>query len=503
MAMDKGKHVFISYVQEDANQVDQLCGLLDAAQIPYWRDRNDLDPGVSWKQKIREAIQSDSLVFLACFSTQSLGREKSYMNEELTLAIDEYRLRPPDKTWIIPVRFDDINLPYWGLGAGRSLGDFQFVNLFGEAFAAEGVRLTSTISRMTGGPAPDAATIRAAVSEADAAHRPAMLRQLAKETALNPVRRIELDELISQETSRALTAMRDENQFPTRSLQGTAEEITVRAVEFASSYWELTRPLCWGLQVIARYAPSDAFTPWTTAVGSLASEATRDRNGNTLLLDLRNLPALCAMFTGALAAIGQGRWDNLKALVVETTIMNKYQDQRLSLVDAVTPHAPFAADSAALVPNTLARSVAHDEDPTTALNAFVTNQQPKYHTPVADWLHHLLRPAFDEQFPDDEIYSLAFDRTEVMLGVISQDQANVRATSERSWPDHSQWFGRSTWRHPYSRITPIDDLAQEIRSQGDMWGPLTVGLFGGSAERASTAVEKYAKHYQSMRRNRS
>lgn len=503
MAMDKGKHVFISYVQEDADRVDQLCELLDAAQIPYWRDRNNLDPGVHWKQKIREAIRSDSLVFLACFSAQSLAREKSYMNEELTLAIEEYRLRPPAKTWLIPVRLDDVKVPDLDLGAGRSLGDLHFVSLFGEAFAAEGVRLASTISRMTGGPTPDAATIRAAVSEADAAHRPAMLRQLAKDTALNSARRIELDDLLSQEITRILTAMRDENQFPIRSLQGTTEEVTVRAVEFASSYWELTRPLCWGLQVVARYAPSDAFTPWATAIGTLAGEATRDRNGNTLLLDLRYLPVLYTLLTGALAAIGQERWDNLKALVVDTTIMNKYQDQRLPLVDAVTPYAPFAADSGLLVPNALARSVAYDEDPATALNAFVTSQQTKYHTPVADWLHHLLRPAFEEQFPDDEIYSQAFDRAEVMLGVISQDQAHARAASERSWPDHSQWFGRSTWRHPFSRITPVDDLAQELRSQGDMWGPLTVGLFGGSADRASAAVEKYAKHYQSIRHNRS
>lgn len=74
MTMDHGKHIFISYVQEDTEQVDRVCGLLEAAQIPYWRDRKDLAPGVPWKQKIREAIQSDSLVFLACFSAQSLAK---------------------------------------------------------------------------------------------------------------------------------------------------------------------------------------------------------------------------------------------------------------------------------------------------------------------------------------------------------------------------------------------------------------------------------------------
>jgi len=39
-----GKHVFVSYVHEDSTQVDGLCAVLEAAQIPYWRDRKSLGP---------------------------------------------------------------------------------------------------------------------------------------------------------------------------------------------------------------------------------------------------------------------------------------------------------------------------------------------------------------------------------------------------------------------------------------------------------------------------
>ncbi|MGV8024885.1 hypothetical protein PJO54_29075, partial [Mycobacterium kansasii] len=91
----------------------------------------------------------------------------------------------------------------------------------------------------------------------------------------------------------------------------------------------------------------------------------------------RYLPALCTMFTGALAAVGQGRWDTLKALAVDTTVLNTYRDHRLPLVDAVTPYAPFAGDSTGWVPHTLARSVAHDEDRSVALNSFVSKGQGK------------------------------------------------------------------------------------------------------------------------------
>jgi hypothetical protein len=66
MGVVEGKHVFVSYVHEDDTEVDQLCAVMEAAQIPYWRDRKSLGPGDAWKAKIREAIRGGSLVFLAC-----------------------------------------------------------------------------------------------------------------------------------------------------------------------------------------------------------------------------------------------------------------------------------------------------------------------------------------------------------------------------------------------------------------------------------------------------
>ena len=41
LAMQSGaqdKHVFVSYVRENSDEVDKLCEVLDAVNIPYWRD---------------------------------------------------------------------------------------------------------------------------------------------------------------------------------------------------------------------------------------------------------------------------------------------------------------------------------------------------------------------------------------------------------------------------------------------------------------------------------
>ena len=88
MSYSSGKHVFVSYVREDSAQVDQLCSVLEASRIPYWRDRTSLGPGDAWKAKIRDAIRGGSLVFLACFSENSRAKPKSHMTEELTLAVE-------------------------------------------------------------------------------------------------------------------------------------------------------------------------------------------------------------------------------------------------------------------------------------------------------------------------------------------------------------------------------------------------------------------------------
>ena len=146
------KHAFVSYVRENNAEVDKLCSVLETAGIPYWRDRSALGPGDAWKAKIRAAIRSGAIVFLACFSEQSRAKSKSYMNEELTLAVDEFRLRPPGRPWLIPVRFDDGDIPEWDLGAGRMMSDLNYADLFGDEYAAHAVHLVLSINAVMGTP---------------------------------------------------------------------------------------------------------------------------------------------------------------------------------------------------------------------------------------------------------------------------------------------------------------------------------------------------------------
>lgn len=143
-------HAFISYVREDSHDVDNLQRTLEAIGVRVWRDTADLWPGENWRLKIRHAITESALVFLACFSSQSIARAKSYQNEELLLAIEQLRMRTADIPWLIPVRFDDCVVPDLDIGGGRTLASIQRADLFGTNRDIEIARLVATMIRILG-----------------------------------------------------------------------------------------------------------------------------------------------------------------------------------------------------------------------------------------------------------------------------------------------------------------------------------------------------------------
>jgi hypothetical protein len=95
--------------------------------------------------KIRGAITDDAVVFLACFSRNSLAREVSYQNEELVLVIDQPRMRRPAQPWLMPVRLDDVDVPDLDMGGGRTLASIQRADVFGGDSGAGAARLVEAV----------------------------------------------------------------------------------------------------------------------------------------------------------------------------------------------------------------------------------------------------------------------------------------------------------------------------------------------------------------------
>lgn len=122
-------NVFISYVKENTETVKKLAQQLRHSGINVWVDRDSIQPGVRWKDAIRKAINQGDY-FIACFSSEYYKREQSYMNEELTLAIEELRKRSSKGRWFIPVILSkNCSIPDRRIGGGETLRDIQWVDL--------------------------------------------------------------------------------------------------------------------------------------------------------------------------------------------------------------------------------------------------------------------------------------------------------------------------------------------------------------------------------------
>ena len=504
-------HVFISYVREDADRVDGLCALLERAGIPYWRDRDKLGPGDEWKAVIREAIRSDSLVFLGCFSEHSRARTRSHMNEELRLAIEEFRLRSPGQTWIIPVRFDDDRLPEWELDATRQLSALNYVDLFGDAYAAEAVALVTKINSLLDRPAPDASSVQASVAQTEGEDRALRLRALTKEMLPDPSRRIALADLVSQEAHGILDAFGDEARFPTASWPSAHKarnDVYLYFVEQVNQIWSLTRPLCESLQVAVSWAEPAQLAPWTAALRDLAVRAESWRGGVVILNNLRRLPLLVSVMTIALTAVRTGRWDNAKALLTDLAVdASSGTGASLSLLEVTNPWAPFPTDDDGFV-QILARATQLGEDPAASRDAWIQKKAQKLYTPVAEWLYVVLRPVFAWEYADEETYERDFDRAEMMLGLLSQDRVHQKralAPEGARFFGHSNWFGRSTWRawRYYYPSGPLARIESEVALEPTDWPPLRAGLFGKDPARLREALQVYSERFNAIAAERT
>jgi hypothetical protein len=125
-------HVFISYVREDKAMVQRLASELEQHGVEVWLDRDRLRPGMRWQAAIRRAIE-DGAFFIACFSEHLAARQRSYMNEELVIAIDAVRRQPSDRGWFLPVLLSpNAAVPDRLIGAGETLHDIHYVELYGD-----------------------------------------------------------------------------------------------------------------------------------------------------------------------------------------------------------------------------------------------------------------------------------------------------------------------------------------------------------------------------------
>ena len=124
MAAKHPLKIFISYASGDREKAQELHAWLASQGTDPWIDTEKLLPGQDWKMAISQALDETDLVLL-CLSKKSVSRE-GYVQKEMRLALDRALEFPPGEIFLIPARFEEVDLPY-------SLRDFQWVDLYTES----------------------------------------------------------------------------------------------------------------------------------------------------------------------------------------------------------------------------------------------------------------------------------------------------------------------------------------------------------------------------------
>jgi hypothetical protein len=475
VANERTGHAFISYVHQDRDAVAKLKKILDSAGVPVWLDKEDLWPGEDWRLKIRRAITKESLVFIACFSKNSNARDVSYQNEELNLAVEQLRKRPPGGTpWLIPVRLDDCEIPEYEIAAGRLLDSLQMVDLFGEDRENAASRLVGAVIRSLGTATPGMPVTAKLDGSSEAVAQ-------VKEMLLDPRRRIELHDLVTNIANKCRTTLSDESQFPF-SIEGNGKELTKVAIERVEQYWQTTNPVLELLAAGCTWGESNHERLWSSAVRGIANLAT-PTSGKTMLLNLRYFPPLAALYTAGLAAVYGQNYGALRAVAIDTKVRTDYGVDMPLLARS---HIIRPFENNELLANMLAIQTSQPRDQPqdfdTLYDGLSTRRIGGKYTPVSNYLHDRLREVFSFLILDPDDYTETFDKLEVLLSALAID---LKKTTD-IYTD-GPWFGSFTWRRRYSTSTVEGGMQAELLDQGTNWPPLQAGLFGSSIERATQA----------------
>lgn len=111
--------VFLSHASQDKPQVRELCKRLRKDGFDPWLDEERLLPGMNWDMEIEKALRASDVILL-CFSALSVEKE-GYIQREYKRAMRYQEEKPDGTIFVIPVRLDKCDLPYF-------IKDIQFVD---------------------------------------------------------------------------------------------------------------------------------------------------------------------------------------------------------------------------------------------------------------------------------------------------------------------------------------------------------------------------------------
>ncbi|MEK6410088.1 MAG: caspase family protein [Acidobacteriota bacterium] len=278
----------------------------------------------------------------------------------------------------------------------------------------------------------------------------------AKDLLSEERHRIKLHELVSSEIRQVLS-LTSEDQFPMTASWSPEEfagrlfryeqvTMTIRELEALLGYWGA--------------APHEGTL--TLAPKRIASSL-QPQSGLSAWISLRWYPVLLLLYSGGIAAIAAGQYDNLRALL-HTNVGD--------------PRRSGGATTALL---TIYSELSD------CIQLFKTLPgHERHYVPLSEYLFKLLQPSLDDLLFLGTDYETCFDYFEVLIALEHAEQ-HSRLPHGNVWGP----VGRFAWKHRRDDASPFRRLVAEAEAKGNTWPPLQAGLFTGSIDRFKTIATEY------------
>lgn len=361
------------------------------------------------------------------------------------------------------------------------LGGLQRVDLFGDEAVPESGKLVSAVLNILGRKPPESEPLPELVDTK------ARLQTLLREDNGD----IATYELVAGVADDAYDAITNQTRFPNSSdeLRHGTDEAILHLAQVAEDYLAVIQPLLEVLAVCGAWGRQTHERTWKRAMERIAQSNTT-HTGQVALLELRWVPLVAAAYTIGVAGVWNENYGPVRAALVDAEVRD-LRAGRIPICYRTDPWRPFRE-----LPEVAQVLAYRAEGATMGLHEVAqlrSRQMSARYTPASNYLHAVLRPIFADMIPDDQDYTDAFNRFELLLAAIMTDARTDPNRSPEAWPDHHN-FGRVLWDNHvrYERNNtslPEVRLLTEATSSGSNWPPLQARLFNGEFARATAALE--------------
>ena len=288
------------------------------------------------------------------------------------------------------------------------------------------------------------------------------LIEIVKEYIPDSRFRIRLDDLVTVEIRKVLSLTTDDH-FPVQ----TADVSTEDFIDRLNAYETIIKDLQSIVILLAHWGAEEHRTVLRKIIERLVDDK-QATGGKAVWLALRFYPSCLLSYSGGIAAISSGKYDNLFTILF-TKIGSKYSGEKsVEIIRTVVEEAL--------------------ELERTKIFKTLPGYEMMY-VPKSEYLFKTLQPVIDDLLFLGNSYETMFDRFEIFLALAFADLDNRELSNLWGPP------GRFAYKHRRrgSEAGPYSEIINEAKSHGDNWAPLKAGFFGGSYKRFDEISTEYAK----------